>query len=244
MTQYDKIAKEYTSFENRAVLRNSLVDPAFFSLLGDVKGKSVLDLACGSGYFTRPIKRLGANLVLGVDISQEMIRLAKDEETARPLGIDYFVGDVADIPVFGKFDLVTAGFLLHYASTKKELEEMCNGIAKNLAPNGRFVTLNNSPVYPTSNTPQYGKTIEALEPIRDGSRLRLKFYNKDQTQNCSFDFFHWSQESYESALEKAGLKDIRWIDIHPTEEAITKLGKDFWNAWNKEPTTILLEARK
>jgi ubiquinone/menaquinone biosynthesis C-methylase UbiE len=45
--------------------------------LGDISGKDVLDLACGEGFFTRLIKQKTTGKVYGVDISENMISLAK-----------------------------------------------------------------------------------------------------------------------------------------------------------------------
>jgi predicted RNA methylase len=39
-------------------------------LLGDLRGKNVIDLACGEGFFTRSITWAGAARVVGVDISK------------------------------------------------------------------------------------------------------------------------------------------------------------------------------
>jgi SAM-dependent methyltransferase len=53
-----------------------------FHLLGDVRGKAVLDLGCGSGENLVPLSRRGAS-VIGIDLSPELIALAdgrlKDE---------------------------------------------------------------------------------------------------------------------------------------------------------------------
>jgi len=48
-------------------------------LLGDISNCDVLDLACGEGYYTRIIRELvsSKNQVFGVDISEDMIELAK-----------------------------------------------------------------------------------------------------------------------------------------------------------------------
>lgn len=35
----------------------------------NIEGKKVLDLACGDGYYSRYAKDIGANTVVGVDIS-------------------------------------------------------------------------------------------------------------------------------------------------------------------------------
>src|SRR5258706_9195569 len=47
-----------------------------FHLLGDVRGKVVLDLGCGSGESTVPLAKRGAR-VIGMDISPDLIELAK-----------------------------------------------------------------------------------------------------------------------------------------------------------------------
>jgi SAM-dependent methyltransferase len=47
-----------------------------YYLLGDVRGKTVLDFGCGTGENIIPLKRRGAN-VIGIDISPDLIELAK-----------------------------------------------------------------------------------------------------------------------------------------------------------------------
>jgi toxoflavin synthase len=41
---------------------------------------SVLDLACGEGFYTRLLRQTGAGRVVGVDLSAGMIALARQEE--------------------------------------------------------------------------------------------------------------------------------------------------------------------
>lgn len=48
-----------------------------FYLLGDVHGKTVLDLGCGSGEVVVPLAKRGAG-VIGIDISPELIDLAQE----------------------------------------------------------------------------------------------------------------------------------------------------------------------
>jgi ubiquinone/menaquinone biosynthesis C-methylase UbiE len=93
-----------------------------------------IDLACGIGQFTRRFRRAGARHVVGVDISAEMITVARQTEAAEPLGILHRVGAAAALPVIGSFDLATGVFLLNYAATASELEAMLRGVASNLSP--------------------------------------------------------------------------------------------------------------
>ncbi|HEY9716802.1 MAG TPA: class I SAM-dependent methyltransferase, partial [Trichormus sp.] len=139
MPEYDKIAEQYDKSVKERRDRASILVPSAKHYLGDVRGLKVLDLACGSGYFTRLIKDWGAQRVVGVDISAEMISLAEQEEEQHPQGLQFYVGDVSQPFKFGDFDLVFAGFLLHYASSSEQLEHMCKAVSLNLPDGGRFI---------------------------------------------------------------------------------------------------------
>lgn len=62
-----------------------------------VKGKTVLDVACGSGYGAELMIRFGAEKVIGVDNSKEVIKYCQGEYPYKE--IDFLVGDVTNIPV-------------------------------------------------------------------------------------------------------------------------------------------------
>ena len=138
MTDYDSIAEGYAAIGDNSIIRKYIITPTFLSILGDVEGLSAIDLACGDGICARELKRLGASRVVGVDISEKMIKLARQKEKS-PLGIEYMVHDVRDLPTIGAFDIATAAFLLHYSRTKAQIGKMCEAISRNLKPEGRFV---------------------------------------------------------------------------------------------------------
>ncbi|MEW5937923.1 MAG: class I SAM-dependent methyltransferase, partial [Candidatus Thermoplasmatota archaeon] len=89
--------------------REYLNNPAMFRMLGNIRGKKVLDLGCGEGYNTRLMAKKGAR-VTGVDFSKEMIKLAIAEEKKRSQGIDYIVSDAADLRKLqnDSFDIVAS----------------------------------------------------------------------------------------------------------------------------------------
>src|SRR5918992_4377641 len=121
--QYDHIGGKYDEYARTATLKRA-ERYTFFRLVGILNGKRVLDLACGLGFYTRLLKQHGAAQVLGIDISPEMIRLARQQEQAEPLGITYQVGDAVTLPQLGPFDLVTAVYLFNYATSKEQLQGM------------------------------------------------------------------------------------------------------------------------
>ena len=74
-TDYDAVAKEYKRLK-LAPWRTCLGRYSLLNLLGEVRGKSVLDLACGEGFYSRLIREQDAARVVGVDLSSGMIDLA------------------------------------------------------------------------------------------------------------------------------------------------------------------------
>jgi len=95
--------------DGRDVARERLNNPAFLRLLGDLRGRDVLDAGCGEGYNTRILARGGARMV-GVDISERMIALAVEEERRAPLGIRYRCTPYTRLDPFatGSFDAVVS----------------------------------------------------------------------------------------------------------------------------------------
>ena len=73
--------------------------PAFQGFLPDIAGLEILDLGCGEGENTRRLARAGARMS-GIDLSTEMIALAREAEAAQPLGIGYEVGSYAELAPF------------------------------------------------------------------------------------------------------------------------------------------------
>lgn len=75
-------------------------------LKANTNGYIGLDLACGSGYFTRAIKKSGYD-VTGVDISPEMLTLAEKLTSKERLKINYLNQDITSLKVFKKVDFLT-----------------------------------------------------------------------------------------------------------------------------------------
>jgi len=93
--------------------REHFNNPAFFEFIGDLSGKTVLDAGCGEGYNTRLLASSGARMT-GVDISERMIELARQEEQREPLGVRYELASFSDLGIFddAAFDAVVSSMAL------------------------------------------------------------------------------------------------------------------------------------
>jgi len=91
------------------IYREYVNNPAFFEMLGPVDGLKMLDAGCGEGYNTRKLAERGAKVV-GIDVSKEMIKAAREAEEKKPLGIRYEVTPFTDLSTFRNesFDTVVS----------------------------------------------------------------------------------------------------------------------------------------
>jgi ubiquinone/menaquinone biosynthesis C-methylase UbiE len=243
MPEYDKIAEQYDKSVKERRDRASILVPSAKHYLGDVRGLKVLDLACGSGYFTRLIKDWGAQRVVGVDISAEMISLAEQEEEQHPQGLQFYVGDVSQPFKFGDFDLVFAGFLLHYASSVEKLEQMCKAVSLNLPNGGRFIAFNENPYVPVHADIKYSVRVKAFGALCDGTKIQRTFYIEDK-EHFSFHHYHYEPGTYERALRSAGFSQIEWKRFVCSEDAHDDLDPDFWKDYLGDFSTAVLVCAK
>lgn len=242
MTQYAEIAGGYAnSGRMEHPQRKHMIYSAWLNECGDVRGKSVLDVGCGAGESSRLLARLGAH-VTGIDREPEMIRIAAEKESAEPLGIKYAVIEARNADATGKrFDLVTPTYLLHYAESQVELQDMTEAIHRVIRPGGRMVAINSDPCHPVSR--YYPGICSVVDWVDDawieGSRISVELQGDAPVNPFMFSF--WRKHTYERALFKAGFVDIGWIPPRMNEE-----GRRLYPNWRQleDFCITILSARK
>src|SRR6266550_1173373 len=111
---WDSIADDWVAHADTNDYRNFYLMPRMFALLGDVRGKHVLDLGCGEGGYARELAKRGAT-VTGVDGSARLIEVARERSTPVASGfsrtdIQYLCANAnaLDALASSSFDLVVA----------------------------------------------------------------------------------------------------------------------------------------
>jgi demethylmenaquinone methyltransferase/2-methoxy-6-polyprenyl-1,4-benzoquinol methylase len=112
------------------------------SIAGDVRGKRVLDLACGTGDIAFEFRDRGASIV-GVDITFRMVQLARMKALAPPEPRTptpaLVVGDMTSLPIRDQqFDIVTTGYGLRNVPV---LDTAIAEIRRVLRPDGLLLSL-------------------------------------------------------------------------------------------------------
>ncbi|MEU9132452.1 class I SAM-dependent methyltransferase [Kitasatospora sp. NPDC048540] len=210
---YDEIGESFEGFKTLPLARHAEV-PGFLALVGDVRGRSILDLASGTGFYSREFKRRGASRVLGVDISTAMVDAARALEDRDPLGVDYEVGDVAELRSFERpFDLAVAVQLFNYAQDVATIERMCRNIHRSLAPGAEFFAFAQHPDFRFGgpSLAKYGFLCEPLgEETEIGPRVRITALLDPP---ISFVANPPSRRVYESSLRAAGFDELTWVPL-------------------------------
>jgi SAM-dependent methyltransferase len=101
-----------------------------FWLLGDVRGKTVLDLGCGTGENIVHLVERGAN-VIGIDISPELIALAQQRLAFAKLKATVEVGTAYETGLSdSSVDVIFCVALLHHLNIERVGKEMRRILAK------------------------------------------------------------------------------------------------------------------
>jgi ubiquinone/menaquinone biosynthesis C-methylase UbiE len=258
--QWDEAAESWTDFvrEGKDFYREEMNNPAFSKLMGNVRGKNALDLACGEGSNTRILARKGAKVV-GVDFSERLIELASQMERKEGLDIEYFVSDAANLKKFpdSHFDVVTCFMAL------MDIEDYQGAIreaARVLKRNGRFVFSIIHPCFEWGNVTSGGQPIGEWK-YEDGTqnspmralhyettryfgrvKLRSSWNMKRLIKPFTTTSFHRTLTDYVQALFESGMLVRRLLEPKPTTKGALehpKLGKH-----RKIPQSIIIEAVK
>ncbi len=240
--EYDSIAKGYQEATKRE-MRRFTMEPSLVKQLGNLEGKTVLDLACGEGYSSRLCRDLGAKEITGIDISKKEIEMAKEiEATLNKIPkIKYLVADATkDLVSLGKFDLVTAVMMLHYSTTKEDMLKMIKNIKNHLNENGIFLTTVPNPEI-NSNYDHYGVKLD-FSSKDEGARLTTTLSDFANNKLCSFTNYYWKKETYQKALEDSGFQ-VEWLDFIVSPDGLKKYGADFWEDFKTQPVYAMLRAK-
>lgn len=225
----------------------TLIDPPLIRLVGDVRNKVMLDLACGNGYLSRRFAREGAQ-VTGVDANSILIARLKAKEEATPTGIHWYYGDAAHITMLedATFDIVICNMaLMDIADAEGAIKE----VARLLKPAGRFIASLSHPCFDKAETS--GWDIEYLYPkttvwrkisdYRKITQSELPWFDVDG-QTVYTSTYHRPLSWYFCVLRSAGLLVANFEEPEPTAEHIAKSDQGAWIA--QIPLHCVIEAWK
>jgi len=197
---------------------NDLIEiPQLFDLIGDVKDKDILDMGCGAGGHDRMLIEKGASHVLGIDISNNMLELARNNSNPK---IDYQLLSMNDIDKLDhKFDLVVSSLAIHYI---EDYDALCNKVYNLLKDGGEFIFSHGHPM-------DSAVILNGLEHryiiLNNKKYFLLSDYNNEGKRETSWLVdgvitYHRNMSHLVNGLIDAGFTIERLNESYATDEAI------------------------
>ncbi|AJA47015.1 methylase involved in ubiquinone/menaquinone biosynthesis [Clostridium pasteurianum DSM 525 = ATCC 6013] len=185
-------------------------------MLPEFKDKRVLDLGCGFGWHCRFAIENGAKSVVGVDISQKMLKEAKNKTKSED--IQYICMPIEDINFpDNSFDMVISSLAFHYIES---FQDILNRINKCLSSGGDFVFSVEHPVFTAQGTQDwyYDNQGNPLHwPVdkyfTEGTRKAV-FLGEEVIK------YHKTLTTYLNDLIKAGFEITGLVEPKPAEDLL------------------------
>jgi|TARA_B110000208_G_scaffold143278_1_gene172840 SAM-dependent methyltransferase len=230
---------------------NSLSDytarPRVFDLCGDVSNRSIVDLGSGEGYCARELAQRGAQSIEGIELSSQMVELAKSQQVTHDNIIHYQTGTVTDLPYTdASFDIALGVFVYNYLHVAEVYQSFAD-VYRVLKKGGEFIFSVPHPSFPfikrQLSKPFYfdvenngyfsSRDILSSGEIfcRDGTSLSVQMIPK-------------TLEDYFGALSQAGFNSLPEIVELGVTEDMLKLDKDFFTPVNDIPLHLAIKIKK
>ena len=220
---------------------NDLIEqPAMRKFLPDLNGKTVLDLGCGYGHNCIDFVSRGATRVVGIDISEKMLAVAKEESPNAK--IEYRNMSMTEISNLNeKFDFIYSSLAFHYV---KDFDAFAKDMYSVLNAGGQLLFSQEHPII-TSTVDGAGH----FNKNENGEKVSYTFSNYNQPGERRIHWYvdgvikyHRTFSNIINALAKAGFVIEEVCESVPEEWVIEKVP-----AWVKEyikPNFLIVKAKK
>ena len=167
-----------------------------------VRGSRVMDFGCGTGRSTRFLQKLGFDVV-GVDISRDMIKRAREIDAAG----DYRLMADQGLSQFdaGCLDLILCAFTFDNIPAAAQKVRILSDMRRLLAPGGAIVNLVSAPeIYVNEWASFSTKDFPENKQAKSGDKVRIVITDIDDKRPV--EDFVWTDEDYREIYAKAGME--------------------------------------
>ena len=246
METYDKLAKLYferRKDQNRFDYNRDIDVPALIKMIGNVKGKTILDIGCGFGDHAEKLSKQNYKKFIGFDVSVELIKLANEQHIPKAT---FEVGDMSKKLKYSSsyFDIVCSGLAIHY---NKNINHLFKEVRRVLKKGGIFCFSTGHPIFNLLN--QTKDNLIGPKKLPDGAQIILGDYFDESAKSNnlgSLGKINIHNFTFETLI-KAGLNNgfelIDYKDAKPVQSS-EKFNPDKYKFTTTLPTFILFKFKK
>ena len=189
-----------------------------------VRGVRALDFGCGAGRSTRLLRKIGFDVV-GVDISAQMLRLARERD---PAGEYQLLpgGDLGALAA-NRYDLILSAFPFDYVPTREQKVALLVSLRRLLNSDGCLVNLvSSADLYVNEWVSFSTREFSGNQSARSGDKALVVMLDVEDRR--PIEDILWTHDDYLDVYQRAGLQ------VHKTYRPLGKPGEAF--AWETELT--------
>lgn len=207
-------------------------------LLPDFNHKRVLDLGCGYGWHCIYAAEHGAEHVVGLDLSEKMLEVAKSKTTSKQ--VQYLRESIEDFEFEDEsFDVVLSSLAFHYV---KDFETLAKKINKVLRKDGILIFSAEHPVFTAEGKQdwyydEHGNILHF--PVDnyfiEGERKAI-FLGEEVIK------YHKTLTTYLNSLLNNGFELVNIVEPQPNEQMLATI--DGMKDELRRPMMLIVKARK
>jgi len=232
-TSWSNVAKWYDGLiEDSENYQKDLILPNLIRLMNINKDDNILDVACGQGFFVREFSKISKN-VIGVDISKELIIMAKEHSINNE---KYLVSPSHNLSFFESDSIDKISIILAIQNIEKVSETLreCKRVLKD---NGKLYIVLNHPTFRIPKKSDWGydphKGIQFRKIEQYFSEIMVKIDmnpgEKDYKSKKYTFSFHRSLQYYFKIFNKSGFKVVdleEWCSNKLSQKGPRKISED------------------
>ena len=215
---WNAMGDEWFELAQTGEARNLFIMPNMLKLMGDVKGKRILDLGCGEGGYSRELAKRGAELV-SVDCSAKAIEYSINLANQAGLDIEHYVrnsNDLFDI-ASEQFDIVLCSMMLMDC---EDFDGTLREVSRVLKPNGRLFASVLHPCFDGNHQSGIGRQGTGI----DRQVVVMNYFEPKEWEaplwkgTIPVIWRHRTMEDYVKAFVKAGLTIVDLNEPRASDE--------------------------
>ena len=220
-------------------------------LLGEVKGKKILEICCGGAQNSIALLKWGAE-VYGIDLSRKQILYGKRLARKEKRQIDLIVGNAEKLPFKnGYFDMVITAISLLYVPN---LAAAISEVNRVLRRRGYFVFSNSHPLVegklvryknkPALAIRRYFKRriVRWTDKLQDGFRVKMHSYYRTLQDYFDALFENGFLVERYIELERLEEKDLHALDVEDLRNS--RNARQLYKTMKEIPYWIVFKTRK
>lgn len=210
-TSWGKVAGWYSDLleKEEGTYQKDLILPNLLRLMDIKKNETILDLACGQGFFSREFLKAGAK-VIGVDVARELIHIAGELTKKELPNIKAeFITSPADNLSFIKENSVDKAIINLAIQNIENVAGVFKECRRVLKPNGKLFIVLNHPAFRIPKQSSWEWDLKTNDQYRridqylSESRIEIQMHPGDKPEEKTISF-HRPLQYYFKFLGKNG----------------------------------------